>query len=401
MSELSDLQASNQEDADGLLKKKEVKYGKAKSLMNFQLKMIIAIIKMIINAIVAIITGFFRIIVPPAILSFFSCPEASFKPVNLIHIINFDDKTEQLLQKIEAYPRFFETFAPEDASTFSYYMCAQGLFTSECSALWPTFNILPFIFTQPPFIVIPFLFMFPLLDWLQLLPGDMPMCFLCCIQVLLQCKGIKLSQIPQCGGLYNLDTLLRALFDIALLVFLGQSMVPGLCSYNPFIINMWMIPPRLMSEEEKMMRKAPKLKALLKKVEKDPSFAEPTESCSNKTQEEAPSPFGDVSSLPEEKPEDMRPEDLASIPIEALPEEGNDIPLPAPWSVREIEGDYEVEYWENKVRPENSVLDPFESQIVAGIDNKYDGLENVHKQEPNKKNNLENLGTEWEYPVGE
>ena len=109
--------------------------------------------------------------------------------------------------------------------------------------------------------------MFPLLDWLQILPGDAPPCFICCIQVLLQCMGMPFSDIPQCGGLYNLDTLLRALMDPALLIFLGLSMVPGLCNYVPFLINMWMIPPPVMPEEEKMMRKNPALKALLKASE--------------------------------------------------------------------------------------------------------------------------------------
>lgn len=111
--------------------------------------------------------------------------------------------------------------------------------------------------------------MFPLLDWLQILPGDAPPCFICCIQVLLQCMGMPFSDIPQCGGLYNLDTLMRALMDPALLVFLGLSMVPGLCNYVPFLINMWMIPPPVMPEEEKMMRKNPALKALLKASENE------------------------------------------------------------------------------------------------------------------------------------
>ena len=111
--------------------------------------------------------------------------------------------------------------------------------------------------------------MFPLLDWLQILPGDAPPCFICCIQVLLQCMGMPFSEIPQCGGLYNLDTLLRALMDPALLIFLGLSMVPGLCNYVPFLINMWMIPPPVMPEEEKMMRKNPALKALLKASENE------------------------------------------------------------------------------------------------------------------------------------
>lgn len=124
--DLSKLEASNNEDAETLLNKKEVSYGKSKAQISMQLKMIIQLIKMVINAIVAIITGFFRIIVPPAILAFFSCPEAAFFPVNLIHIINFDEKTEQLLKKIEAFPAFYETFTQPNSPNSLYYMCAQG-----------------------------------------------------------------------------------------------------------------------------------------------------------------------------------------------------------------------------------------------------------------------------------
>jgi hypothetical protein len=136
--------------------------------------------------------------------------------------------------------------------------------------------------------------MFPLLDWLQILPGDAPPCFLCCIQVLLQCMGMPFSDIPQCGGLYNIDTLLRALADPALLVFLGLSMVPGLCNYVPFIINMWMIPPPVMPEEEKMMRKSPALKALLKASQNE-DVVDSLGECDKekKSEENEKSPFED------------------------------------------------------------------------------------------------------------
>ena len=137
--------------------------------------------------------------------------------------------------------------------------------------------------------------MFPILGWLQILPGDNPPCFLCCIQVLLQCSGIKFSEIPQCGGLYNIDTLLRALFDPALLIYLGFSFVPGLCNYVPFFINMWMIPPPLMTEEEKMMRKAPSLKKLIDSAKNDPEMTKFDTPCNteNKTKVQESQPFAE------------------------------------------------------------------------------------------------------------
>lgn len=422
LDDLASFGSSLSEDADSLLDKKEVKSGKTSSILNFQVKMIIAMIKMVVNAIVSIITGFFRIIVPPAILAFFSCPEAGFMPANLIHIIDFDEKTEQIVTKIEAYPQFFETFAPKDASTFSYYLCAQGLFTSECSAVWPKFMPLAYIFTNPPFTTIIFLIMFPLLDWLQLLPGDMPMCFLCCIQVLLQCKGIKFSEIPQCGGLYNLDTLLRAIFDLALLVFLGLSMVPGICTYNPFIINMWMIPPRLMTEEDKMMRKAPKLKALLKKAQKDPDFKDFSEPCSTKKEETKPSPFEDGLSSNildeiqrntegiEDQKNQQSPEDQEGlIPIESI----DDTEKPSeniPWWAREITGDYTIENWGKQTTPDKTVFDPFKSQSISDMEGSNNEAD-IHATQrekitiPKDKNSKSILGdagmVEWDYPIGQ
>lgn len=275
-----------------------------------------------------------------------------------------------------------------------------GLFTSECSALWPKFNFIPFLITQPPFTVIPFLLFMPVIDWLQLLPGDLPMCFLCCIQVLLQCKGIKFSDIPQCGSLYTLDTLLRAIFDLALLVFLGLSMVPGLCTYNPFIINMWMIPPRLMSEEEKMLRKAPKLKELLKKTQKDPSFSDLGEGdCGNKDNKEE-FPFG--------SPEDLLKGIQENGPNETT--EGLEEPKDN-WGIREIEGDYIAEHWEKNLAPENSIGNNFERKLIAGGKNSESSSGKVHETqkekidivgERGKKSVSGDMGQrEWEYPIGE
>ena len=373
----SAVEQNNQEDSETQLDKKEVKMGKEAAQQSMQMKMIIQLIKMVINAIVSIITGFFRIIVPPVILAWFSCPEASIFPENLINIINFDEKTDQLMQKIEAYPQFFESFAAEDASNQQYYMCAQGLFTSECSALWPGFNFITFLITQPPFIVIPFLLFMPVLDWLQILPGDMPMCFLCCIQVLLQCKGIKFSEIPQCGALYNLDTLLRAIFDLALLVFLGFSMVPGMCSYWPFIINMWMIPPRLMTEEDKMLRRAPKLKALLDQVKNEgKALTEPSEENCQKPKEKdrETSPFGDseaASGGQEPEPEDHELdgglEEKPELMGELVGDWNHPEDVPDKWNTRYVEEEYKVEHWEKNKKPEDTIKDEWERKMVAGV----------------------------------
>ena len=377
----SAVEQNNQEDSETQLDKKEVKNGKEAAQQSMQMKMAIQLIKMVINAIVSIITGFFRIIVPPVILAWFSCPEASVFPENLINIMNFDEKTDQLMQKIEAYPQFFESFAPDDASNQQYYMCAQGLFTSECSALWPGFNFITFLITQPPFITIPFLLFMPVLDWLQILPGDMPMCFLCCVQVLLQCKGIKFSEIPQCGALYNLDTLLRAISDLALLVFLGFSMVPGMCSYWPFIINMWMIPPRLMTEEDKMLRRAPKLKALLDQVKNEGNaLTEPSEkNCQKKPKEpekdkdKDSSPFGDPEEAGGQEPEpkdqelDKEAEEKPELMGELVGDWNHPEDVPEKWNTRYVEEEYKVEHWEKNKGPEDTIKDEWERKMVAGV----------------------------------
>ena len=55
-------------------------------------------IKIPIVVIITIITALFRICLPPIILTWWSCPEAAFWPMNLVHLINFDEKTEQILK---------------------------------------------------------------------------------------------------------------------------------------------------------------------------------------------------------------------------------------------------------------------------------------------------------------
>lgn len=41
-------------------------------------------------------------------------------------------------------------------------------------------------------------------------------------------------RIGPCISVYNLDTTLRAITDISLLVYMGLSFVPGLCTMTPF-----------------------------------------------------------------------------------------------------------------------------------------------------------------------
>ncbi len=41
-----------------------------------------------------------------------------------------------------------------------------------------------------------------------------------------------------------------AMGDMALLIYMGLSFVPGMCTYNPFIINLWMLPPLPKTIEE-------------------------------------------------------------------------------------------------------------------------------------------------------
>lgn len=108
-------------------------------------------VMMVVRAVVAIITGFFRICIPPAILAMFTCPEGAFFPNNVVQLLEFMDKTESFLQKIEGYPTFFVNSGVKVQNKLNYYLCAQALFTSECSGIWVRCQELSWIFTQPPF----------------------------------------------------------------------------------------------------------------------------------------------------------------------------------------------------------------------------------------------------------
>ena len=224
------------------------------------------------------------------------------------------------------------------------------------------------------------------------------------LNVLLQCKGVKFSEIPQCGGLYNLDTLMRAIFDLALLVFLGFSMVPGLCTYNPFLINMWMIPPMLMDEEEKMLRKTPKLRELLKKTKNDESFKDLEGNCEKKEGKTEESPFAEgvaqeEISLYEEKIEGKGEQNSSKDKGEG--EEG---PV---WNSRYIDEDYEIHHWEKNLNPEESVKDSFVRNLIAGGTGEGESGEMHETQreklrvigETNKKSLSGEIGSlEWDYP---
>ncbi len=54
----------------------------------------VGIIKMIILLIMSLITGFFRVCIPPGPLSMLSCPEATIFRDNLYHLLEFFEKTE-------------------------------------------------------------------------------------------------------------------------------------------------------------------------------------------------------------------------------------------------------------------------------------------------------------------
>ena len=73
-----------------------VKAGPAANEAMVKLKKQKAMIKMIILLVVSIITAMFRVCVPPVILSMDSCPEAAPLPMNLMHLLNFDSKDEQI-----------------------------------------------------------------------------------------------------------------------------------------------------------------------------------------------------------------------------------------------------------------------------------------------------------------
>jgi hypothetical protein len=133
------------------LQKPIISGGAAAAAVLMQIKSAIAMVMMVVRAVVAIITGFFRICIPPAILAIFTCPEGAFFPNNLVQLLEFMDKTDNFLQKIEGYPNFFENSGVQVKNKLNYYLCAQALFTSECSGMWTRCQELSWIFTQPPF----------------------------------------------------------------------------------------------------------------------------------------------------------------------------------------------------------------------------------------------------------
>lgn len=123
-----------------------------------------------------------------------------------------------------------------------YYICAIAFFTNTCSQIWSGCDLLAFLFTNPPILIMPFTAFLPALHWNNIIPGEKPFCFFSCIYALIACFGMQWQELTICKGLFNLDNLMRMLFDIALLLFTIFSFVPGFCDFWPWVINIWKLP---------------------------------------------------------------------------------------------------------------------------------------------------------------
>lgn len=117
------------------------------------------------------------------------------------------------------------------------------MFTLDCSQIWAGCDLMAWLFTNPPILVIPFLAAMPNLAWGNILPGDKPFCFMCCINALTACEGVHWNDLAVCYGLFNIDNLIRMITQINLLLFIVFSFVPGFCDRFIFKINAWRINP--------------------------------------------------------------------------------------------------------------------------------------------------------------
>ncbi len=124
-----------------------------------------------------------------------------------------------------------------------YYVCGHSIFTLICSQVWCGCDLLAFLFTNPPILVIPFLAALPSLAWNNILPGDKPFCFMTCITALVACVGATWSDLNICSGLFNLDNIIRMAMAPNLILYMVFSFVPGFCDTWPFALNLWKLAP--------------------------------------------------------------------------------------------------------------------------------------------------------------
>ena len=239
------------------------------SIIMMIIKLIIAIVKMIIQIVISIIAGFLRQCIPPGPLTIFSCPEGAYWLENLYHPVQFDEKTFALWEKAKAFPFYYSNLLwnilKKRYTVITYYICGQGFFTLDCSILWPKCFEIAYIITNPPVMGNPLLIGLTLLDWLVLVPGDCPFCFLNCIQVMLQCD-IPWEKISTCYGIFNLELPSSMGMDPSLAIFVGLSMAPPFCTYNPFILLLWILKPPPEIPDEFFPKEIPALKDFQKAV---------------------------------------------------------------------------------------------------------------------------------------
>ena len=100
-------------------------------------------------------------------------------------------------------------FVVDAIQKVKYEICSLTMFTLDCSQIWAGCDLMAWLFTNPPILVIPFLAAMPNLAWGNILPGDKPFCFMCCINALTACEGVHWNDLAVCYGLFNIDNLIR------------------------------------------------------------------------------------------------------------------------------------------------------------------------------------------------
>jgi hypothetical protein len=114
---------------------------------------------------------FFKICIPPGPLVFGCCPEAAFFPTQIYNLFTALERVDKFKQTAKAFPGWLEEIGKENIGESDYYKCAQGYLTLEESNLFSRCNILSLVYNNP-------------LNFLGIMPGDSPLCFWACLQVI-------------------------------------------------------------------------------------------------------------------------------------------------------------------------------------------------------------------------
>lgn len=168
----------------------------------FPIKVPMAIIKGIILFILVIIGTIMHICMTLGPFAITTCPEASPSFTNLYTVFQFEEKDLIFNKQVEGFmPMYIQIkkrnmsylylkFVVTTVEIVKYYICAIAFFTTTCSQIWSGCDLLAFLFTNPPILVMPFTAALPPLHYTNIIPGEKPFCFFSCIYALIACFGM-------------------------------------------------------------------------------------------------------------------------------------------------------------------------------------------------------------------